>query len=151
LGKLHITGRLKRRDRKRAPQTGDAPHLADADLGGNVQHAEGGFPADTSPASVSAGIYSIHPLIAERSLRARMEAAPLDMDLKFEWIRLQHSIAVSRMREHAPSKALARLIQASRWINEMLMFDPANESWSRLRDDVDADLKEIALAEGTCS
>lgn len=89
-----------------------------------------------------------HPLLMERRLRHCIESEPLNMELKTAWIGLQRALASADIRCDQKHRAVERLNRASKAVNEMLYFDPTNESWLELRDNLDLDLLKLTLVDG---
>jgi hypothetical protein len=85
-----------------------------------------------------------HPLIQERILRSQIEADPLNMELKTGWIALQRILALDDARAGRRERGAERLARASNALNEMLNFDPSNETWAQQRDRLDADIAKLA-------
>ncbi|HEX3673023.1 MAG TPA: hypothetical protein VHU87_02005 [Rhizomicrobium sp.] len=94
------------------------------------------------------GAHAAHPLIRERLLRGRIEKEPHNMELKTGWIALQSELAVADAEAGDLKKAGNRLIRASKAVNEMIAFDPDNETWIAQRDRLDCDIARIAAAFG---
>jgi hypothetical protein len=94
------------------------------------------------------GAHAAHPLIRERMLRRRIEKEPHNMELKTDWIALQSELAVADAGTGDLKKAADRLICASKAVNEMIVFDPDNETWIAQRDRLDCDIARIMAAFG---
>lgn len=88
----------------------------------------------------------VHLKILERRLQQIIVAHPLDMELKTVWVALQRALAVAERESGLCEEAARRLNCASKALNEMLCFDPANEMWIRQRETLDQDLSNIAIA-----
>jgi hypothetical protein len=86
----------------------------------------------------------MHPLIQERILRGQIEADPHDMELKTAWIALQRILALEDAGAGRAERAMCRLTRASNALNEMLNFDPSNETWVQQRERLDADIAKFA-------
>jgi hypothetical protein len=86
----------------------------------------------------------IHPLIQERILRSQIEADPHDMALKTGWIALQRGLALADAAAGRGEKASGRLSRASNALDEMLNFDPSNETWTQQRERLDADIAKFS-------
>jgi hypothetical protein len=85
-----------------------------------------------------------HPLIEERLLRRLIEKNPQNMELKTAWIALQRILAFADSNAGRGKKAAHRLAHACNAINEMLAFDPCNETWLQQRDRLDLDIAKLA-------
>lgn len=107
-----------------------------ADLAGKYA-----WQADACGGEFDAGI---HPLIQERILRGQIEADPHDMDLKTAWIALQRILALEDEAAGRAERAMGRLRRASNALNEMLNFDPSNETWMQQRERLDLDIAKFA-------
>lgn len=88
----------------------------------------------------------VHLKILERRLQHVIVAHPLDMELKTAWVALQRALAIAEKEAGLREEAARRLNCASKALNEMLCFDPANEMWIRQRETLDQDLSNIAIA-----
>jgi hypothetical protein len=149
------------RDNGTAFQHSDAGPLASSEMSGAVRpmidpHPDG--PGPRLAASCCGGHgparrenADIHPRIAERILRKRIEADPLNMELKGDWVVLQCNQVLGDVSAGKRAGLEARLIRACQAINGMLMFDAADETWMQLRDELDTALAKFACIERTAS
>ncbi len=80
-----------------------------------------------------------HRLIQDRIIRGLMEADPMNMDLKSDWVALQRILAWMDIRAGHADRAMERIHRAQKVIDDMIAFDPSNKDWIEQREKLKAD------------
>ncbi len=101
------------------------------------------------PPSISDGdevivCIATHRREKEHSLREMMAGDPQNMELKASWIALQSALAQTEIHAGNRTAAALCLLQASKALDEMMIFDSGNRMWADQRDGLDADLLRFA-------
>ncbi len=76
----------------------------------------------------------------EQILDRQIAADPKNMDLKDTWVILQRALAVIEGRSGDKAAARVRLDRALATIDDMIRFDPKNQSWSKERESIERNL-----------
>jgi hypothetical protein len=78
----------------------------------------------------------------ERLLEPLMAADPKDMPLREQWVALERALARIEVMQDRRDLARTRLLRARDGIDQMLLFDPANERWRKQRDNLTRELAD---------
>lgn len=85
-----------------------------------------------------------HRLIQERILDGIMQNDPKNMEVKRYWVALQRILAWREAKAGEQENAMARLKRAMTISDQMIAFDPSNQSWVRQRTELISYIAKIS-------
>lgn len=85
-----------------------------------------------------------HRLVQERVMTEMLAADPLNMKLRSAWIAVQRILAYMGAEMGQQKAAVARLENATKISDEMLVFDPSNKMWVQQRAKLSSDITKIS-------
>ncbi|MBI3677437.1 MAG: toll/interleukin-1 receptor domain-containing protein [Proteobacteria bacterium] len=85
-----------------------------------------------------------HLQIEDHILNDLIQSDPKNMINRTLWVSFQRQIAWTEAQIGRKDQAKARLLRASKTLDDMIRFEPRSETWRRLQVKIGNDLKEIA-------
>jgi hypothetical protein len=82
--------------------------------------------------------------VQDRQLQSMMKVDPENLKLRSKWIALQRLLAWMESKDGNIQGALARLGTAASVSDQLVAFDPSNQTWAQQRIKLDGDIKRIS-------